>query len=424
MQHYHIQGMMAMSQNPIIDSGTKSTLKSGLKPELAAALAGLEVQLEQELTRYRRTRNGVRPGKKVSVESYVTSPPQQASAVTGKTTGTMGKTQPSVVEMTKNVISPENSHLETEKQPAISEVNNVSGFSTQDNTTTVTTPPPQTLNSNFISSIVPTKPKAAESETLVPTTAATKHPDDYLESSEALLKSLQPEQTQTKKAGGSNDSLLSPLGIGSMLLLLLASLTLGYVVFNPQNLPKFDLEKLKLLNFSFSTGGENPQAVENNVAPTSQPEITPIPKYPNLATREFPEVKDPNDIVGLKPKPKPTPTATPTPQPLISATPLSPVIPPTPLPQLSVTPKPQETSPGLNANNKPSIKPSADGYYYLITDNQGDDVLAKARQVIPDAYLSPNKKYIYLGALKTEEEVKQRVEQLKAKGIEARVQEQ
>jgi hypothetical protein len=412
--------MMAMSQNPILDYGTKSALKSGLKPELAAALGSLEVQLEQELTRYRRTRNGVRPGKKVSVESYVTNPPQQSNS----TTGTKGNTQPSVVEFNKNEVVPKNSHLETEKQPEIPDINNVSGAYIQNNTTTVTPPPLPSLKSHSISSIVPTKPKTAESETLVPTTAATKHPDDYLESSEALLKSLQQEQTQSKKSSVSHDSLLSPLGIGSMLLLLLASLTLGYVVFNPQNFPKFDLEKLKVLNFSFSTGGENPQVVENNVAATSQPEITPIAKYPNLATREFPEVKDPNDIVGLKPKSKPTPTITPTPQPLISSIPLNPVIPPTPLPQLSVTPKPQEISPGLNANNKPSIKPSADGYYYLITDNQGDNALAKAQQVVPDAYLSPNKKYIYLGALKTEEEVKQRVEQLKAKGIKARVQEQ
>jgi len=38
--------------------GTQSSKTPGLKPQLAAALACLEVQLDQELARYRRTRTG------------------------------------------------------------------------------------------------------------------------------------------------------------------------------------------------------------------------------------------------------------------------------------------------------------------------------------------------------------------------------
>jgi hypothetical protein len=398
-----------MSQNPTIDPRTPSSKTSGLKPALATALGSLEVQLDQELTRYRRARNGVRQPKKVSVQSYIPNPPQQLNTMTG----TLGITQPLVAEVNTNAIAPENPGLEIEKQE---EINPFPLASAQDSTTAPSLPfppPPPPVRAKSISSIVPTKPKASESETLAPANDTPQHPDDYLESSEALLRSLQEEQPQTKKSSNSNDSLLSPLGIGSILLLLLASLTLGYVVFNPQTLPKLNLSKL--FNWISPPTEENTGVAENNSSAIAQPNITPIPKYPNLAAREFPQVKDPNDIVGLKPKVRPTPTTIP--KPITIETPINPVVLPSLLPNVSATPQPQQTLPGLNAE----IKPSADGYYYLVADNQGDGVLAAVRQVVPDAYLSDGQKYIYLGALKTKEEVNQRLQQLKAKGIKARV---
>jgi hypothetical protein len=398
-----------MTQNPLINSGTKSSQKSALKPELAIALGSLEVQLEQELTRYRRARSGVRQAKKSSLETYIPDPPQPSSS----TTGTLGKTQQSVAEVPKKFVLPENPEQETENKPEINQV--LESSSIQESTTTTTPPSPAMANS--MSSIVPTKVKTTESEILLQTNSDPKPPDDYLESSEALLRSLQAEQPSTKKSSSSNDSLLSPLGIGSLLLLLLASLTLGYVVFNPQTLPQLDLSKFKLFNFGSPSNAENSQVTQSNTAPVVQPEITPIPKYPNLAIREFPEVKDPNDVVGLTPKEKPTPKATTTHKAI--ATPINPIPAPTALPQVSAIPQPQKTLPGLNT----TVQPSADNYY-LIVDNQGDGALAKVQQVVPDAYLSPNKKYIYLGALKTEAEAKQKLQQLKAKGIQARLQEQ
>jgi hypothetical protein len=197
------------------------------------------------------------------------------------------------------------------------------------------------------------------------------------------------------------------------MLLLLASLTLGYVVFNPRTLPQLHLSQL--FNRISSKNSENTYVSESNPSPIAQPEITPIPKYPNLAAREFPQVRYPNDVIGLTPKVKPTPTATP--QPIVIETQISPVVPLTSVPNVSAIPKPKETLPGLNTE----IKPSADGYYYIVADNQGNNALASARQVVPDAYLSDGQKYIYLGALKTEEEAKQRLQQLQAKGIKARV---
>jgi hypothetical protein len=413
-----------MSQNPPIDSGTQSSKTSGLKPALAAALASLEVQLDQELTRYRRTRIGTRTPNQSRVGNYISSQPQELI----DTTLTVGKTQPSVAEIKTNI------------QP-----NFVPGEAPQDKPAPVTVKteavdnPEVSSNSESIkaqiplpplssSSIVPTVVKATQDDHLTQVNGAAKQPDDYLESSEALLRSLTDEQPRTSKPNNSSDSLLSPLGIGSMLLLLVASLTLGYVVFNPKSLPQLNLGKL--FNGNSSSSVANAPEVESNLQTQPQPEITPIPRYPNLAAKEFPEVKDPNDIVGLQPKYQSTPTASP--NPIVAQTPINPLLveplpqvqqplPPLgspPIPTVKPSPQPTTTPPQVSAE----ITPAADGFYHIVMDNQGDRALAAARQVVADAYLSPSKKFIYLASLKTKEEALQRLQQLQAKGIKARIQ--
>lgn len=400
-----LSGQITMNQNPIIDSKTKSSPASDLKPELATALGSLEVHLEQELTRYRRIRNGIRQPKKVNSENHNSDQVLLVNSVNV----TSAQNQPSVIKT--NTIFSEHPGLETQPDE---ETSHLPGSVAEDTITTFNSPTSAAVTTNSVSSIVPTKVQKDENETIIPTNSSI-HPDDYLESSEALLRSLQEKQLTPEKSQNQNDSLMSPLGIGSMLLLLLASLTLGYVVFNPQTMPQWDVSKLKFFNFnlSFPSKAEKSNVADVNTSPTPEPNITPIAKYPNLAAREFPEVRDPNDVIGLKPKAKPIPTPTTTPlTPMAIATPNTPVQPPA-LP--SITPK---TTPS-EANTV--IKPSADGYYYLIVDNKGNDALAKAQQVVPDAYLSDGTKYIYLGALKTEAEANKRLQELKAKGIKARV---
>ncbi len=391
-----------MSQNPIIDSGTQSSKMSGLKPELATALASLDVQLDQELIRYRRARKGFKQTKQFGVGSYTPNQHQQLNGMTEA----LGKFQPSLPEINTNAISLESPVLKTDNQDEISH----SPVSSIQESGKIQTPSDPSAKS--ISSIVPTKAQAAENETIISTENPSEHPDDYLESSEALLRSLKEEEAEPKKLSGSSD-MISPVGIGSILLLLLASVTLGYVVFNPKTLPQLNLGKL--FNGGSSTNIENTAITESNALPIAQPEITPIPKRPNLAAREFPQVRDPNDVVGLKPKVRETPTEIP--KTIAVSTPENPVV---PVDSVSTAPTPKLTQ-TLSAVNA-EIKPSADGFYYLITDNQSDNALAAAKQVVPDAYLSPNKKYIYLGALKTKEEVKLRLQQLKMKGVNASVQ--
>ncbi|MBW4686952.1 MAG: hypothetical protein KME40_18055 [Komarekiella atlantica HA4396-MV6] len=443
-----------MTQNPLIDSNSQSSKTPELKPALAAALASLEVQLDQELARYRRTRNGSRTLNQPRAGSYISSQPQHFTAITT----TSSTTQQSVAEIKTNALptsvpasSPQENSAPTtvktnappastpaspQENPALTTVKTEQlvhlKMPSSHNAKTQTPPPPPNT-----SSIVPALVKNTKGENLVQPDETPKQPDDYLESSEALLRSL-TEEPETKKPSNSGDSLLSPLGIGSMLLLLLASLTLGYVVFSPKSLPQLNLSKL--LNSDSSPTAENTEEISGNVQPQSQPEITPIPKYPNLAAKEFPEVKDPNDVVGLKPQVQQTLIAVPNPiapqnpvnpqvalpnpiaiQPTnpIATTPL-PNLNSSPAPAAKTSPPPSATPPKLNA----TIKPAADGYYHIVTDNQELGALASARQVVPDAYLSRNQKLIYLGAVKSKEEVQRKLQELQAKGIQARIQQQ
>ncbi|WP_375502659.1 hypothetical protein [uncultured Nostoc sp.] len=445
-----------MTQNSLNDSGTQSSKTPGLKPALAAALASLEVPLDQELARYRRTRTGLMASKQPRVATYMSSQSQPLTAIPT----TSGTTQSSVTVIKPNVSptsvpvnlqgtsAPATAKIEVpttsslavnpQKNPASAmakteELNNLNVPSISDYAKTQTQLPPPPPN--FSSSIVPAIIKDTKSQNLLQPDDTPKHPDDYLESSEALLRSLTEEQLETKKPNNSSDSLLSPMGIGSMLLLLLASLTLGYVVFNPKSLPEWNLGKL--FNGNSSPAPENTQEVGSNVQPQIQPPSTSIPKYPNLAAQEFPEVRDPNDVVGLKPKVQPTLAVVPNPVvPQKPANPqsalpdpntalkptnpiaLAPVPTVQPLPPLNLPPtSTAKTSPKPDAE----IKPATDGFYHVVIDNK-DAALASARQVIPDAYLSPNKELVYLGAFKTKKQVEQHLKLLQAKGIKARVQ--
>jgi len=417
-----------MSQNFPLNSSPQSSKTPGLKQPLAAALASLEIQLDQELARYRRTRNNSRLANPSRVVNYIGSSPQaiaaaileqsQSAEIKPPTPPAAVTATPQVEAATDTVEFEELDHLQLSSTPEV--------------TTTQTPPPPPPPNPS--TSIVPTG-QAHESDTLLQPDDTPTKPDKYLESSEALLRSLTDEPSQTQKPSNSGDGILSPLGIGSMLLLLAASLTLGYVVFNPQSLTQ--LKSSHLFNGKSSAPGENTTGVASNTQPQPEPLLTPIPRYPNLASKEFPEVNDPNDVVGLKPKGETNPAVLPNPIPAqtiappvqspvglsapqaanpTAGVPLQKVQPPAAINSPAPSPSPAPTE--LNAQ----IKPSADGFYHVVIDNQNERTFASARQVISDAYLSTDNKLIFLGAFKTQKEAQKHLEMLQKKGIQARVQ--
>ena len=400
------------NQNPMTDAKTKLSQTSGLKPPLAAALASLEVPIDKELARYRRTRIGVRIQNQSQMGSYTRS---QASDL--RDNQAMGGEQNATHGTSAFLLNGT-----AEQNPAPS---NADYFNLLSNSESIGTHIPQS-SSNSSSSIVPAVVHADQNDNFAPTNDHPTQPDDYLESSEALLRSLTDEQQPTEPPSNTNDNFLSPLGIGSMLLLLLASVTLGYVVLNPnsQDWSSFNLSRL------FQTGSspnpaENTEEVGSNTQGQTPPALTPILKYPNLAAKEFPEVRKPTDIVGLQPKVQPTPSPVITQPPVITPDtqllPQLPVIPPVDLPPTSTTePLSEESKTPPNANAE--LKPAADGFYHIVMDNQGDRALSNAQKVVPDAYLSPGQTLIYLGSVKSPEAAKQKVQKLQSQGIKARIQ--
>ncbi len=394
-----------MSQNFLNDSEIQSS-KIGLKPAIAAALGSLEVQLDQELTRYRRMRSLQKTSNPSLGVNYIPSPSPQVN--------------------TPKVFPRRNQSSVRENQMTVTTQETLSLYptSTEKPEHLPISPPEESSKTDSSSSIVPMMAKTAEKDQLLPPPELTpQHPDDYLESSEALLRSLNEAPSEQELPRNNSDSLLSPLGIGSMLLLLAASLTLGYVVFNPKTLPKLNLAKLLVpspptIEKKIEVMKTEPPSTDQGVEAVESSELKPIPKYPNLAANEFPEVRNPNDVVGLKPKPQPIPVVINTP--LAIPSPVNPVVPVNSAPIPRVPPLSLATATPSPSNIQ--IKPSADGFYHLVTDNQGIGTLAIVQKVVPDAYLSRNRKFIYLGTLKNPEEVKLRLQELQEQGIKAHIQ--
>ncbi|MCX7594631.1 MAG: hypothetical protein N2235_12885 [Fischerella sp.] len=437
-----------MNHNPPVDSGVKSSKTPELKPALAAALSSLEVELDQELARYRRTRFTHKAPLQPRVGISSSRKLQHSTAIAtteAKTqhspTANNGETF-SLAQFSSTTPPTSESQSNAQEQVPTTVKENSSQQHALEGPLTPTVEKKTTKPIPNSASIVLAAIGENKGQNLVSSNNLPKPPDDYLESSEALLRSIAEQQPQTNKRSNFGDSLFSPLGIGSMLLLLMSSLTLGYVLFNPKSLPHLSLNGWSKIPDS-ATNIEDTTAGNNNTQTPTEPQLTPIPKYPNLATSEFPEVKNPNDVVGLQPKPKPTSAARSTPSPVavqnpavptkttveqVQPTSSTPTLTPTPLKTdtkpASTTPygQPQGTVPTTQNLDDAEIKPLADGFYHVVTDNQSKDSFAKIRQVIPDAYLSPDEKFIYLGAFKTKQQVKQHMQMLQAKGIKAKVQ--
>lgn len=261
-----------MNQNPPKYSAKFPHL-SVLNPTLAIALASLEIQLDQELTRYKSNCNFTIPEIPLVVENC-TIPDEKAIY--------------NDIQISTEILTPDpyqelvNQEIENNLTPT---------------------------NLEKIDGIVNTRIRYFENQNLPPNNLS-KQPNNYLESSQALLQRLIAEaskKTKTFKTSSFRNFVLSPLGIGSLLFLLLTTLTLGYLVLNSKN-SLFNFSNLFNSNSSHTT--KNTELINHNSQSTTKPKITLIPKYPNLATQEFRQLKDTKDIVDLTPRVKPTPQIT------------------------------------------------------------------------------------------------------------------
>ncbi|MBD2040697.1 SPOR domain-containing protein [Microcoleus sp. FACHB-672] len=464
-----------MSKSPDLVSATPASPTHSLKPALKAALGSLDVQLEEELTRYRRQRRREQtPTSNRGIGQNQSRDPLDLIYVTA----TGGRTQPnagSLAEMPPPSVSIDPPAPTWQKEelslPQISippSAAELAGSNALEASQTANGEPSPTTEIAAGESLAhPNKSEA---------------PNGYLESSEELLKSLgDPRATKARqRERNTADNLLSPLGIGSMLLFLMASAIFGYVATNPSGLKH--LSPSRLFNQQTPNTAQNSN---NTTVTTGGAAEASLPTSPNLASEEFVEL----DLGTLS-------TVNPSPTPLLAPV-LQSSVPPqaasaTPIPQVTVksgpvpTPSPAAKSRGLGSltaallppSNKPqgSNKPPAKGqplappaapkapaptvtvvtpspavtittapaatptatptaaatanaesatddYFYVVLNYDGEASLEKARQVVADAYARdfPAGSQIQLGAFNDAATAQILVQELQRQGLAAKV---
>ncbi|MBD2057319.1 SPOR domain-containing protein [Oculatella sp. FACHB-28] len=273
-----------MRQRSSQESSTSLPSKP-LHAVLQTALGGLDMQLEEELSRYRRSRKS-KPTKPKSRRSRSRdAKPMDTIYVEAKG----GRTQAAAAGAI--ALSTAKGRPSPVPPPPPSQIKRSVASPTPPSLT-----PPSTPNQLAIAAAAATVPNAepsglvspgAEAETtqkLVNPDDINLGPDDYLESSEELLKSLDDQEEVPPQEPSFIQSLLTPLGIGSMLLLLLSSVTLGYMIMNPASLGIFSEGEPR---------GDRNSELSGEVA--TNPDSTDLPSNalpgsPDLASEEFREL--------------------------------------------------------------------------------------------------------------------------------------
>ncbi|MEG4803893.1 SPOR domain-containing protein [Microcoleus sp. ARI1-B5] len=395
-----------MSKRYAVESPNHSSSSTPIKPALQAVLGCMDVNLEAELTTYRRHRR--------RAEQWV-SP----SVRTGKQTAT------------------------TEQQKA----QNL---------------PPQAAEETQQPLSLPLSLAGVQGDAPLATTAggtklssSTFAPNNYLESSEKLIESLD-EAASAPEERSLAASLLTPLGLSSMLLFLMSCTALGYAVMHPSTLVKM-AGLNRLLDRTTPEGSDSPAATAISDTDTKE-----LPKAPNLASKEFVEldlstlsnvkptaspIASPSPKASIPPNPGappapigavPIPTEDgnpargreqglnnlstallPSPSPSAAQTvPTLPTLPPTPSPAGPAAASPATASPAASAPLGRPVR-AADGFYYVVTDYTDEKSLQQARTAVPDAYVRNFSKgvKIQVGALNDAASAERLAKELQAKGV-------
>ncbi|HIK28099.1 MAG: hypothetical protein N3E45_02320 [Oscillatoriaceae bacterium SKW80] len=432
-----------MSQNTDMQPSVSSNENKPLNTTLQMALGSLDVQLEEELTRYRRHRR---------CEQLNSTQRKLARSATGEpdliyVTASGGRTQPQVASApeTPIITLPEGTSLE-----------NLQANESKPQAWPATSP-----------SLLLSGAEAAPKEITESNVNSEKNPEGYLESSEALLENLKPEETPKQTETNTDDSLLSPLGIGSMLLFLMASIIFGYVATNPAGLAHLGLGRF--FNRQAPSATQKPAktpAANENIAETQ------IATSPNLASQEFVELNlstlsnlDPKANSIAQPEVAPVPTAGASPLPTVTIAPApgvksssgnasglknlsSALLPQTnqstkvsssalKLPRPPVPAQPAKEAPTTTATISLPINPvptptpakktntnaGGENFYYVVMEYEGEQSLEKARQVVADAYTRefPVGVRIQLGAFGDAKTAQVLVQELQRQGLPAQV---
>lgn len=451
-----------MSQNTLFESSTSSSPNPSLHPVLQAALGSLDIQLEDELARYRRQRAGrpVMPPR--GFRRHQTRKPLDLISL--ETPG--GQTQQRALGMsTAPVMSfPLGMGNQTPAAEPFNETERLDAHLSASSEPSQGLVVPSAKAAADPAGTEPNVTKRRESAEgdLVSLGADQSPPEDYLESSEKLLESLseQEEPVQPQKP----NRLLTPLGIGSILLLLLSSATVIYLATNRSTFTALGLDRV----FGSNTPNTSPSAVETTEAKSESAKNSPVATGPNLASEEFPDL----NLNTLSHFPaSPTPLASPSAVPRVPELPNSgttsvapAVIPNSALPKRSsdlsstlLPPSvrsgtvPSTTAPLMGtgssalgvktpksgpttstgklqaspASPQTAANPGAtgEGFYYVLVNDSSDRALEKVKTVVPDAYVEsfPQGARIQLGAFKRESEAKALVKELQQRGVAATI---
>jgi len=205
-------------------SSQKTIVSAMLHPQVKLALAYLDCHLEDELLRYRRARSGsqvapssaraMRSSNKaktpaqveltrfIAIDALPKKPIAVDSGIPGQTDNLSAEEISSGLAVNDNATYSENS-FSSEDEYSLDDLMASSGVEISDD------------RSLYLPDHLP---------------------NDYLESSEELLRSLAEEEAGAEQERSSIENLLTPLGIGSMMLMLIGSGMFGYLVMNPSTL--------------------------------------------------------------------------------------------------------------------------------------------------------------------------------------------
>jgi hypothetical protein len=198
-----------------------------LHPALRCALATLDTRLEDELARYRRYRSGMRVSPSSSNLPKAIEPARPAAK---KAAG---------LDLPFIFTPPE-----TQEQPIdrlVADENLAAG------------------QEDFAPLAVWSGEKAQEDDDFGFQLGEAEMPQDYLESSEELLRSLAQEESSEAIERNILDNLLTPLGVGSLLLMLMGSAMFGYLVMNPASLAAAGRWAQKVASIRLPSGGSAQQ---------------------------------------------------------------------------------------------------------------------------------------------------------------------
>lgn len=435
-----------MRHESTVDLPTAHSLHSVLQN----ALANLDVELETELKRYRRLRS--HPGSIATPARRKSAPKLDLITVSAKVAGESHTATPPVpppvteipIDATPHAVATPASP--SPNQPASATLAIASPPEMQELSTEAT----PFASDAHLAATAPTADLVGSEPEI----------EDYLESSEELLRSLAAEEAQVQAERGFMRSLLTPLGLGSMLLLLLSSAMFGYVVMNPSSLTRL------LPKWNTAT---TPESVPTDPSPDSPAHSDRTVPQPNLAAREFKDL-DLSTLGTLKansgkatPKASPKPKASPMPasgaaaiapdraatpldrSPIAPSRPAAPVEPSTPAPPIepaplhneapiapepprspaSADPAPQPQPEAIDPEPAPptqAAKPTQTFPYKLVTPYEGDPSFDQAQKAAPDAFLTEGGSKIQVGAFEDAAAAAARASELRQQGITVEVQ--